>query len=260
MAPTPKTSLEGAASGSARLGLQVHRDPRTGEMIRAASTALLVGLGLLVSRPAMSDDGAIEAVGGAVRAMRNHPTIEMTAEFVHATVSADRVEVECVFWLRNRGPATHVTVGFPCESSGDVPEATPFKEFHSYLDGHEIAVRVLPDSSRRGDSVGSWWVKDIAFAGHETKCVRNTYVAEPGTNVDLGYRGFEYILWTGASWFGPIGIADIVITFEGGGANAATAMPPPTARTKSELSWHFVNLEPDDTRYIEVGWHVKASR
>lgn len=220
---------------------------------------LIVGL-IACAAPARADDGAIEAVGGAVRAVRPHPTIEMVSERVRAKLRADRVEVDCVFYMRNHGPATKVTVGFPCASNGDVPGPTPFKSFHSYVDGQPVAVQVLPDSTKEiyADR-GSWWVKDVSFASDQTRCLRETYVAEPGRSTDLGALSFEYILWTGATWAGPIGVADIDIQFEEPIANAATATPPPTSRTKSRLKWHLTNLEPvlgSDSARIDVYWRV----
>jgi hypothetical protein len=204
-----------------------------------------------------ADDGAIEAVGGAVRAMRDHPTIEMVAEYVHVRLAPGSADVECVFVLLNRGPATTVTVGFPCASGGaDVTKPVPFKEFHSYVDGRPVDVRVLHDSTNQMHSeFGSWWVKDVSFAANEMKSIRNTYVAEPGISVP-DYHWFEYILETGGSWAGTIRSADIVVTLNGI-TDLQAVRPTPTSRTNSELRWHFQNLEPNEESgadRIEIWW------
>src|SRR5262245_46385068 len=182
-------------------------------------------LALLASAAAWADDGAIEAVGGAVRAMRAQPTVEMTAEYVHARVSPDRVRVDCVFWLHNRGPATTVTIGFPCASDGDVDGKASFPDFRSFVDGQPTTITVLPDSIRQiHHDYGSWYVKKVSFSPNETKCVRDEYTAEPGSDVD-GHYWFEYILETGATWSGSIGHCDIVVSPEGISADSMTALP-----------------------------------
>jgi hypothetical protein len=230
-------------------------------MIRWGLATLFFGF-LVSARPAHADDAAIEAVGGAVRAIQAHPTIEMTSERVRAKLRRDRIVVDCVFYLHNHGPATRVTVGFPCASEGDVPGATPFDEFHSSVDGKPAAIRVLPDSTKEvyADK-GSWWVKEVSFEAGQTRCLRETYVAKPGTSVDLSSRSFEYILWTGSSWAGPIGVADIDVQFDEPVASGATARPEPTSRNKSHLLWHFTKIDPgpaSDFARIDVNWVVKT--
>ena len=220
-------------------------------MKRRFAVVLLV---CLAPAPARADDGAIEAVGGAVQAMRSHKTIAMESEFVHARVSPDSVRVECLFVLHNRGPATRVTIGFPCRSSGaDVDHATPFRWFRSYVDGAPVQVRELPDSTLQsyGD-FGSWWVKEVAFASGQTRTLRETYVAEPGMSYPNDHS-FEYVLETGATWAGPIGSGDIVVTLEGIPPDSVdSANPKPTSQSPGEFRWHFTNLEPD----IDSGWQT----
>src|SRR4051812_38716946 len=91
-------------------------------------------LGLALARPARADDGSIEAVGGHIRPMHEHPSVAMVSEFVHAHVWPESVRVECVFFLANRGRATRVEVGFPCTSGGaDVTAPVPFRWFRSWV-------------------------------------------------------------------------------------------------------------------------------
>ena len=148
------------------------------------AACVATALALAGAAIAWADDGSIEAVSGAVRTMKPQVTIEMESEFVHLRVQPGRLEAECVFVLHNHGPATKVTVGFPSQSSGaDVNRATPFESFRSFVDGAPAPVRELPDSSFSGaESFGSWWVKEVAFAPDQRRCIRDLYVARPGSS------------------------------------------------------------------------------
>ncbi len=226
--------------------------------------ALLVCGALLVlcpcaPAPVLADDGAIEAVGGAVHALRAQPSITMIAEYVHAWLSPEQVKVESIFFLRNRGPATVVTVGYPNLSSGaDVLRAVPFRTFSSFVDGVPVQTRELPDSTHvsYGDFT-SWYVKEVAFQAGEVKCLRNEFTAPTGFGLP-NYRSFQYILETGSTWADPIGVGDIVVDVSGLGAGRLDGVDPkPTSRTSSELRWHFTNLEPDKASgfsQIHVTW------
>ncbi len=213
------------------------------------ATTWIISLSALLSIAwaAWADDGSIEAVSGAVRAMKPHATIEMESEFVHLRVQPNRLEAECVFVLHNHGPATRVTIGFPSRSSGaDVNRATPFESFRSFVDGAPVPARELPDSSFSGaESFGSWWVKEVAFGRDQRRCVRDLYVARPGSSYPDTYW-IEYVLETGATWAGPIGVADIVLTLDGVPSKSITSIDPkPTSRSDHEIRWHFENIEPD---------------
>jgi hypothetical protein len=203
---------------------------------------------------AFADDGGIEAVGGAVRAMRAYPTITLEYEFVRARVKPHEVTVECVFVLQNRGPAIRATVGFPSRSSGvDTQRSVPFKSFNSWVDGAPVTVRELPDSALQSDeNFGSWWVKDVDFARDQRRTLREVYVAEPGMSYP-DHHWFEYVLETGATWAGPILSGDVVVTLEGiPPGSVSDASPKPTSHSPGEYRWHFTRLEPD----IDSGWQT----
>lgn len=201
-----------------------------------------------------ADDGAIEAVGGSLRLMDEHPSIRMVAEHVRAWVSTDSVSVECTFFMHNNGPAVTARVGFPNTSGGaDVESAAPFRRFRSFIDGHEVDVKEIPDPEPHWNSYGSyrsWMVKDVAFGANQFKTMSNEYVAEAGGTSD-GLRTFEYILSTGGSWKGPIGAGDIVVTLRGIHPDSLLHLDPaPTSRSGQELRWHFENLEPEFDEYF----------
>ena len=217
-------------------------------LIGYASVALSILHSIFFGIPviAQADDGAIEAVGGTIRLLNEHPSIQLIAEFVHARVAPSQVRVECVFFLRNSGPATRVNVGFPCTSHGaDVDHATAFQEFHSYVDGESVSVREVADTTLSGDQFyRSWWVKDVSFRENEFKSFRNVYVAEPGMSYP-NLRYFQYELATGATWAGNISIGDVVLTLEGVALDSLEYIDPePSSRANQELRWHFKDLNP----------------
>jgi len=207
---------------------------------------------------ALADDAAVENVGGTIRAMKEHSAIAMVAEYVHARLGADSVRVECVFYLTNTGPATQVSVGFPEMAHGDVLGPSRFADFRSWVDGEEV--QVTPIDGPADDPIFpqmTWWVKEMAFAAGATRVVRDRYVAPPGNVVD-GSMLFEYILHTGASWAGSIGVADIVVDLDTG-AEVVRVEPAPLHRSGNQLVWHLRDFEPDtENRVVMIQWKRAA--
>ena len=74
---------------------------------------ILFVLTLLVSAAAFADDGAVQGVGGAIRAMKEHPSVLMETMAVAIQVNSEReARVDCHFVFRNTGPATTVRMGY----------------------------------------------------------------------------------------------------------------------------------------------------
>lgn len=227
-------------------------------VLAVAAWALTLGC------PAAADDGAILAVGGNVTPIVEHTSIEMTSEYVHAWVSPESVRVECVFFLRNRGQATRVTMGFPCESEGaDVSGVVPFRWFRSWVDGVPTAAPMVVDTVESAHEwARRWYVKEVEFAAGQTRCVRDEYAAELGSSVG-DYSFFEYILRTGATWAGRIGVADIVVTTTRmAGMDLKNVEPAATGRDEHEVRWHFSDIEPGQAgapRRVTVGWQSRSA-
>jgi hypothetical protein len=224
---------------------------------------LVLGILLLLvpSPPSRADDGAIEAVGGAVSPLIEHATIRLSAEYVHIWFRPDGIQVECIFFLDNNGPATTVTMGFPNFSSGaDVEANVPFSSFASYVDGDSVTVTIVPDAVRNHyGSYGCWYTKDVSFDAGQRRCVRDVYSGSTGHSVP-DHRWFEYILWSGATWSGTIGVADVVVTFDSLSTpiDSLTVKPDGYHTSPNELRWHFTDLEPErqsEIGKIEVSWH-----
>lgn len=229
-------------------------------MKRGIQATLALAWAVARASAAMADDGAVVAVGGSVSPMAAHPSISLQSEFVHIDFRQSPAEVDCVFFLKNNGPATTVTIGFPNESSGaDVSEPVPFKHFASYVDGDTAGVTLLPDAGNaHSEDKVLWYVKTVPFAAGQTRCIRNVYSGTEG-GTSIGDSAFEYILWSGSTWAGAIGTADIVVTWDPKicPIDSVSAAPPGWDYSGNELRWHFHEIDPhrgEDASRIRLGW------
>jgi len=180
-----------------------------------AGLALFAGV-VCFAATGWGDDGAIEGVGGAMHAMRGHPSIVMESETVDVAISPKGADVKCLFLFRNDGPATAVKMGFPERGWGDVDYEHPtgFLSFRSWVD--EKPVPTKTEGYNAGRSTGMWerWrTKVVDFSAGQTRRVEVQYRDKLGKNID-GSAFFEYIFTTGASWKGKIGHAKLTIRFK----------------------------------------------
>ncbi len=221
--------------------------------------------GAAFALPVRADDGGIENVGGAARLMKDQGHIRMVAETVRATVSQQRVEVDCVFTMKNLGPADTVLIGFPDRSSSPDGRVAPMETFRSWVDGVEVECDTLSDVDRGdGNPVWDyWWTKSVPFEAGQTRIIRDHYLAVPGSSAD-GYYWFEYILETGASWAGSIGSAEITVKLDGISPKWIENSKPEPLVKGNVLRWSFREFEPgsDDgsPATISVMWRSPKER
>lgn len=244
----------------------------------ALSMAILaMALGLVGFDPATAaaDDGSVETVGGAVRLMSTPSSIRMVSEIVKARVGPDRVHVDCVFVMKNEGPADTVLIGFPDGSMGPYQgggEEYEIESFRSWVDGVEVKCQRAPDADGIKASVGSWWTKRVAFSAGAVRRIRNRYEVSPSwhpmeqgaeePDSTAGHRAFRYILWTGASWKGTIGTAEIVATLDGIPLERVVTLTPEARRAGHAFRWTFHDFEPGSggtPEDIELGWRIPKS-
>jgi hypothetical protein len=243
--------------------------------IRVVLTALAMTLGIAgadVVR-AVADDGSVETVGGAVRLMKPHSSIRMVSETVKARVRPGLAIVDCEFVMRNEGPTDTVLVGFPDGVMGPYMgggEEHEIEGFRSWVDGVEAKcqrvsaaeVQVAPSA------VGSWWTKLVVFPAGAVRRIRNHYAVSPSWHPSLlesevdsiaGERTFRYILWTGASWKGPIGRAEIAVTLVGIPPERVTGTIPTARQVGRTFRWSFRDFEPgvgEEPERVELTWRV----
>jgi hypothetical protein len=189
---------------------------RSGDMI-AVRLALVFCTVLTCCTLAVADDGSVIGIGGSAELIKpEHASIRMVRERVDAQVLrcwATPPRVRCEFVFKNEGTATTVKMGFPEESRGDIAPSPKSKvsALHGYLswvDGQRVKTRLVPSSKYGNDAYTAWHVKDVHFAAGQTRKVVDSYSGGMGGDV-MGYRSFNYVLKTGASWKGPIGEAVI---------------------------------------------------
>jgi hypothetical protein len=221
---------------------------------------------LMTSQPTSADEALVYTEGGAVSSLADHASIRLVSEYVHIEFRRGSNQVECIFFLENTGPACTVTMGFPSFSHdpGERPNVL-FRSFMSYLDGDTVGTVMLPATDHLASAnIGSWYTKEVPFDAGQTRCVRDVYEAVP---VELGSRlyTFDYILWTGATWAGAIGVVDVVATFESISIplESILATPADCHRSGNEIRWHFTNLEPrrgSREERISLSWEGSLRR
>lgn len=164
----------------------------------------------------------------------------MVSETVRARVSRQAIEVDCVFTMKNEGPADTVLVGFP-----DGPmDGYGIRSFLSWVDGVAVKYRHEPDAN---DSGASWWTKRVVFRHGAVRTIRDHYKVWPSWFPINRRRGFRYILETGASWKGTIGSADIVATLDGIPLGWVAVTDPEARRLGRSFHWAFRDFEPGST-------------
>lgn len=191
-------------------------------MLILASLALIAG-------KSEANDGGI-AFGGSPKLLKSHPSVSMKSETIRMHVGQDVVTVDCRFVFRNNGPATTVRMGFPDEAAGEqarevgdvdeqgreiwktTPPRSNFKSFKSYVDGKPVKTTLI----RANQPSHFWHAKVVRFPARSTRIVRDVYTVDVGGQItaDSYIHQASYILHTGASWNGPIGYSEVIVTFD----------------------------------------------
>jgi hypothetical protein len=189
----------------------------------AALPLQLIALFAFAAQPAFADDGGI-SFGGSPHLMKGHATVAMKDEVVKMDVQEKVIKVDCKFLFHNSGPACTVRMGFPDQGLGaaepyqgdPVPigpglKAT-FLTYDSWVDGKKVSTKLVPTNDRSL----YWHTKTVTFKANSDCVIRDVYTLPPGaqmTSENGSYQQTYYVLHTGASWHGPIGRAEIIITF-----------------------------------------------
>ncbi|MCH7903000.1 MAG: hypothetical protein IH944_00365 [Armatimonadetes bacterium] len=153
---------------------------------------------------------------GGAGAFVPHKTIRMLGEDINITIYDDKIHVRVWFSFRNDGPETTVTMAFPFET---VAYSEPIvKRFASKVDGEAVATTrvAIPPFNK---SVAEWapegyissyaYTKEVHFKAGQRRFVLVDYVTAHGAVWDG--NSDEYVLRTGATWAGKIGICTITV-------------------------------------------------
>lgn len=171
-----------------------------------------------------ADDGFLTN-SGAPKLMARHPSIRMDRERVVVEIRPKGYHVDATFTFVNDGPACAVRMGFPDETSPNeddpgpgvkAPPRAALDHFRSWVDGRAVTTSLVRNTS----DAKTWHVKRVAFAKGGTRRIRVVYDADGGgaTNSENGryIRQANYVMRTGASWKGPIGLAELIVRFTPG--------------------------------------------
>ena len=196
--------------------------------------------------------------------------VQMVAESVLIVIpppSGDRspANIEAVFAMRNQGAATEsMDVRFPLEpidGHGDGYEQRVYIEgFRASVDGRAVPVRQVVEPFTDGPSI-SWAVFPVTFEpGQDVRITVNYSTQLYG---DEAAR-VDYILETGAGWFGPIESAVVVLRlpYAASTSNVFVSNPwdpqivPTPAFVGREVRWHWRDLEPtaEDDLHLTFVW------
>lgn len=236
-------------------------------------TITVMGLIVVCAGAASADDGFVNTVsGGSVILMEKHPTIRMVGEAVDIKLGANGVKggwkwpafVRCQFLLKNNGPATDATIGFPenLTADGDPPLPDKIRGFKSWVDDKVVDVKYTPAGKPDHDDGGrrdydAWYVKEVHFEAGQTHRIVDVYSSWIGVSGGEGQPSYQntltYILCTGSSWRGTIGSAVIRADLsEAGDFYDITASPKGFTRKGNVLTWKMKDLAPKDDVEIKL--------
>ncbi|HEY9677383.1 MAG TPA: DUF4424 family protein [Drouetiella sp.] len=188
---------------------------------------------------AFADDGGI-SFGGSPHLLSGHPSVSMQSEVVRMDIHDELIKVDCHFVFHNssNAPAT-VRVGFPDEGLGaeepyqgePLPPLSKLKAtfltYDSYVNGKKVPTKLVPTKDR-----GLFWhTKTVTFAPNKDCLIRDVYTLRPGgqvTSENGTYKQTSYVLHTGSSWKGPIGSAEIIVTFAPDALKTPVTLKPVT--------------------------------
>jgi len=201
---------------------------------------------------ALADDSSMSGIGGSMAIMHSNPTIQMVSEVVTIT-SLPKGHVDATFWMKNTGPATDATIGFPGYGYNDSPLLTNFR---SQVDGSPVNVTMVKTKPvGDGEEQRIWFVKKVHFAANQTHVIRDEYVGGGGDD-SMANEWFSYILHTGSSWKSIIEHATVTADLTGLSPYTVTQIyPAGFARHGSTVTWTFQNIKPTGNNDIRIQYY-----
>lgn len=210
---------------------------------------------------ANADDAVIGRTPAGVYPMMD-AVVEMVSEEI--VIDMDRNTVECTFEFRNTGEARDVLMGFPGKLREDLGSSfsddvsLSLDNFKAYVNGEELTVKrekgIQPEISLPDYS--EWFTFTVPFKAGETVIVRNTYNYVPSYN-SIGDVITGYVLQTGATWKGKIGMARV--EFKLGSIQPwqiEQLKPGGFVFEGNSIVWERKNIEPAyDLQVLYNTWH-----
>lgn len=185
-------------------------------------------------------------------------TIEADQEYEDwdNTINGYEVSFQATFWMKNQGDESEsMAVRFPLNADSGWGTTFTVSDFSVHVDGNRV-------KWRQGTHPESWeqfiWAYfDVTFPPGEEVVIRVNYSTITFSDPQIAEEGIEYILQTGAGWYGPIEYGEIIlslpydaipITIE----NKFSKTPSETVYFDGKAHWYFNQLEPEDKDNIRL--------
>jgi hypothetical protein len=210
-------------------------------------TALAL-VAIVCSATARADPQPMSA--GGLPAPATSTTVALAREELVIEVNTTSAEVTAALMLDNRGPATRLEVGFPCERSVDPGVAaldcrTPITVT---VDGKKVATRL------RTTKGGKHWMWPMRFAADSRVSLQVSYRArlynDRYQTPFFGMGILHYRLATGASWAGPVG--ELIMRVDLPTDALVHIAPGGYVREHGRVTWKLSEVEPSQDLAITV--------
>ncbi len=236
--------------------------------------------------PARADAGPplVSALGGLSPFEFQDTKVQMVYERVELVLQAgqqaadefsgptadSQVFVNAYFVMQNMGNVQEdMQAVFPLDSFTECTDFTYYQvdpdSFTVFVDGNLAAISTVRSENpySPGCSPLDWAAFDVSFPVGE-QVVINVKYAMVGT-IQAGVSSIEYVLETGAGWYGPIQRADIVFLLpypieEDGLSSIASGTTAGYQSLYHQISWSFRNIEPDHQDNIEINFMDPQTR
>ena len=242
--------------------------------------ALILTLLLAFPRPALADIAPPESPPGSNLSPGSEFTqVRMEAEAVILDVLSQsqsnwigQAKVTATFHMRNQGSsAESMQVRFPLanvngygDGFGNYPE---IRDLRVKLDGKTIPAQRIttPSPNVYTNHQIPWAAFPVTFPAQQDVQIEVTYTAD-GFG-ETNFVVFNYILETGAGWFGTIGTADLIVRLPYA-ANPQNVIfdqigfgstSPGAEFQGSELRWQYRDLEPGASDNLQVALVTPAA-
>lgn len=232
---------------------------------------IVLGLILVASACAWGDETAMQGVGGAISAMKEHPSVVMEKMLVDADVYPKLAKVQCEFTFWNTGKATQVLMGFPeggnSEAQGKGKQPTGFLSFVTLVDGRVAATRIRGYQEDEAGNWNRWRLTRVPFAAGQRRLVGVRYTSRMGESEIEDRKGefFDYLVHTGASWKGRIGFGRVRMRLHYDPTLGEFSVGPRLldrskqsiyyTRTDNEVEWTRKDFEPTEQDDVTAFYH-----
>lgn len=187
---------------------------------------------------------------GAVPAPATSTTVALAREALTIDVRPRAAAVRADMTLENRGPATRLDVGFPCDVGLDpgvagLPCKTPLTV---EIDGKKVTARL------RKTAGGRHWMWPMRFAADQRVSLvvsyRSPLINDRYDTPLYGMGILHYRLATGASWAGPIG--ELTMRVDMPSDALVHIAPAGYTREHGRVEWKLTDYEPKEDLAITV--------